>query len=292
MHPGRANLIISPTFDSTITSDPHAAAIEGAINTAISSFESDIATNITVNITFKEMSSGLGETQFSLYSVPYSTFYSALHASETSSVDSLALANLPGGANNPVTGVPYIVMKSANIKALGITGSLTSPDATISFNTSITTQGSATGPYDLLPVAEHEIDEALGLGSTLGLNLSSPYNNYPSPEDLFRYDGSGNRSFTLADTPAFFSLDGVTQLAQFNTTGSGDYGDWGSTTGETSSPAKVQDAAATPGSHPALGVELTALDAIGYNLATPEPATFALIGGALLLIAAKLRRRA
>ena len=53
----------------------------------------------------------------------------------------------------------------------------------------------ATGKYDLETVAMHEIDEVLGLGSTLGQGFPGPYNTYMSPEDLFRYDASGKRTF-------------------------------------------------------------------------------------------------
>jgi len=46
--------------------------------------------------------------------------------------------------------------------------------------------------------------------------------------------------------------------------------------------AQVQDAFATAGATPALNVEITALNVIGYQLAAPEPGTAALLGLALL----------
>jgi hypothetical protein len=109
----------------------------------------------------------------------------------------------------------------------------------------------------------HETDEVLGFGSTMGQGLAAPYNTYPSPEDLFRYNSAGARSFTTASTAiAYFSLDGKTHLDQFNNTGSGDYGDWAN-----SSTVQVQDANGTAGKEANLNVELTALDVIGYTLA-------------------------
>jgi hypothetical protein len=75
-----AGLVINPTFDSTITSDPNAAAIEGTINTAISTYESTFSNNITVNITFKEMTTGLGMSNFTVFTVPYTRFLAALAA--------------------------------------------------------------------------------------------------------------------------------------------------------------------------------------------------------------------
>ena len=45
--PANANLIIDPTFDVSITSDPNAAAIENAINTTIGIYETDFTDPIT-----------------------------------------------------------------------------------------------------------------------------------------------------------------------------------------------------------------------------------------------------
>src|SRR5947199_249081 len=81
--------------------------------------------------------------------------------------------------------------------------------------------------FSLFAVACHEIDEILGLGSALN-NLQ---NGDPSPtgsvrpEDLFRFDASGGRSFTTDLTAiSFFSIDGTTTLARFNQDANGDFG--------------------------------------------------------------------
>src|SRR6266550_345451 len=58
--PVQAGLIINPTYDSSITSDPNAAAIEATIQTAINTYQSLFTNPVTVNIKFQEMSSGLG----------------------------------------------------------------------------------------------------------------------------------------------------------------------------------------------------------------------------------------
>src|ERR1700733_8907829 len=52
--PANANLTITPAFDSTITSDPNAAAIEGTINSAITDLESRFSTPINVSVYFGE----------------------------------------------------------------------------------------------------------------------------------------------------------------------------------------------------------------------------------------------
>ena len=147
--------------------------------------------------------------------------------------------------------------------------------------------------YDLMAVASHEIDEVLGLGSALN-GLS---NGTASPTgavwgmDLYRYDQSGTRSFNATlSSQAYFSINGgATDLAQFNQTAGGDFSDWYSTSPHT---PQVQDAFGTPGSTPNLGVELTALDVLGYDLQSPEPPTAMLVVAALVVFGGLTRRRA
>jgi hypothetical protein len=302
-----SSFTIVPTFDSTITSLPDASTVESTINTVIGVYEATFADPITVNITFANMGSGLGQSNFNLYPVTYSTFLSALTADVTSANDSTAVASLPQTTNNPVSGTPNMFIKAADAAALGINiGTPPASDGTISVNLGLTTTGNGTtsGSYSLTSVLEHEVDEILGLGSSLDLQSSYPsYMGYVSPEDLFRYSGTpGVRSYTDSSAVnAYFSIDGgKTDLAQFNnpqysscTTSCGDYGDWAS--GKT---PQVQDAFGTPGSSPTPGVETVALDAIGYNLtssgntlivqapaATPEPATWLLFGTGMLALA-------
>ncbi len=269
---------IIPTFDTTITSDPNAAAIEGVINAAIAIYEHDLLDPITVRITFQE-GGGLGGSSSFYANLSYATYLAQLTADAKSSDDFTALAHLGTGPNNPVNGASTIDVKTANLRAIGIDFNVAS-DGTITLNTNLTDVGSpgTTGQYSLMAVAEHEIDEVLGFGSS----LPSPPQGAPFPEDLFRYDGSGNRSFNTNDSSlAYFSIDGTTLLAQFHNVNDGaDYGDW-----ESSATPQVQDAYATPGSHPQLGVELRALDVIGFDLAAPEPATWLLTLAGLALAA-------
>jgi hypothetical protein len=302
--PAWANLVITPTFDSSITGDPNAAAIEGTINTAINTYESDFTDPINVTIDFKEMATGLGQSNTTLYKINYSAFYNALVADAKSANDATALAHLPNGSapgsTNPVTGSTTINVKTADLKALGFNGASFPPiggfDGVIGLNTSITTPGSTGSSltYSLLPTTEHEIDEVLGLGSDLS---GTGFFSDPAAEDLFRYASTGARSYTTnPSAQAFFSIDGTTDLAQFdNQNDGGDWGDWQSNPLPPGVLPKVQDAFATPGANPALGVELVALDAIGYDPATqvavPEPGTMALLGTSLLGLVALRRRR-
>ena len=88
------------------------------------------------------------------------------------------------------------------------------------------------------------------------------------PEDVFRYDALGARSFTTdANAASYFSLDGTTALARYNQHQGGDFQDWYSYYGGQT--PQVQDAYGTRGSMPVLGVELRVLDVIGY---TPKAA--------------------
>src|SRR5689334_10547560 len=58
--PASTHLVITPTFDSSITSDANATSIINAINSAIDFYYYAYSDPINVTIKFKEMSSGLG----------------------------------------------------------------------------------------------------------------------------------------------------------------------------------------------------------------------------------------
>lgn len=248
-----------------------------------------------MTIDFKE-GGGLGSSNTTLYGLLYTQFYSAFSAIATSSGQAdqvTALAHLPPGPNNPVTGSPNINLKTADIRALGIPGSfppIGGFDGTITLNTNLTDVGSpgTTGQYSLLAVTEHEIDEVLGLGSDVG---GTGFFANPAPQDLYRYAANGSRSYTGNGSAAFFSIDGTTDLAQFNNTSNGaDFGDCQSNPLPAGTQPKVQDAFVTPGAHPALSVELTALDVIGYTQdPAPEPSTTLLLASGI--VAAGFLRR-
>lgn len=190
--PARAAFIITPAFDSTITSDPNAAAITSTINAAISAYESMITNNMTVQIYFQE-GGGLGQSNFFIYNGSYSNFYNGLVANNANPA-AIAALNANGGdaatngGVNPVTGTTSILTKSANLRAVGIaqgpncvptatSGSVPNDcsfgtganayDGIISINTAATFPPQGTNTYSLLSTLEHEIDEILGLGSAL-----------------------------------------------------------------------------------------------------------------------------
>jgi len=290
------SLTIVPTFDPSIAS---VSGAEGAINAAIASVENAVTSpnNITVSIYFTN-GGGLGESITGQYGVSYNDYYNAYKAVATSSNQLTALASLgaaPTGpsSGNPVNGNTQVDITSAEGRNLGfntpgvVTVGSGTYDSEILLNTSITSPPNSLNgsTYGLQAVANHEIDEALGIGgdgSTLGGSPSDPVGDL----DLYRYSAPGVRSYSTVQTTSpysYFSIDGgTTVLSYFNQTAGADYGDWLSNPIPAGFAPQVQDAFGVPGTNPALGVnEITALNVIGYALAptvTPEPASVTLFG--------------
>ncbi|MGA7497162.1 MAG: NF038122 family metalloprotease [Isosphaeraceae bacterium] len=312
--PARANLTINATFDSSITSLPGAAAIEGAINGAIGAVEAQVSSpnNITVAIDFTNMSTGLGESTTAYYALSYYNYYNAFQAVATSPAQLTALASLgpaPGpSSGNPVNGTPNVIITSAEGRNLGFNtpGGVTGPsggtfDTVIGLNTSITypPQPNNGSNYGLQAVANHEIDESLGIGgagSTIG--GTGFFATGVGDLDLYRYTAPGVRSYSTTQTTSpysYFSINGGnTVLSYFNQTSGADYGDWLSNPIPAGYGPQVQDAFGTPGTNPALGPnELAAFSAIGYELTpVPEPSSMLVaVLGALGLSAYGWRRR-
>jgi hypothetical protein len=292
-----STLAIHPIFDQTITNDAKANEITNSIMSAIQAIDGYIANPICVAILFVKTNGGLGASQPYTNGLNYSQYLSDLQGNQNLSANDItALASLPAGPTNPVNGNAVIAITTPLLRAIG-EGGLgnvgTNADGTIWLNTAMMNL-SRTGPqnssnYDLQAVAGHEIDEVLGIGgegSTLA--LSGPYTGQASPAggigplDLFRYNASNSRSFTLNPnaSPSYFSIDrGNTTNVHFNqlgwtSKGAADFGDWGNpnSPGSGNVPPQVQDAFDTPGMNINLGSnELIALDVVGYTLMTAIP---------------------
>jgi hypothetical protein len=317
--PAHAGLTINATFNASLTS-----AEQGAINAAISSVEASISSpnNISVNIYFNSMTSGLGESLTSEYGVSYDAYYNALKAVATQPNQLTALASLGAaptgpGSDNPVTGTANMAITSAEGRNLGFAtpGGVTVSGVSGTFDTEILLNTSITSPpeglagfYGLQAVANHEIDESLGIGGTGStLGDSGIQGVYAGDLDVYRWScgvaivgttcSDPIRSYTTSATAvSYFSIDGGhTILSYFNQVAGADYADWASDPIPAGFSPQVQDAFGEPGTNPTLGVnELTAFNAIGYDLipsSVPEPSSILLLGSVVGIVGIVNKRR-
>lgn len=117
-------LNIHATFDSSITGNPNAAAIEAMINRAISIYESLFRDPITIEILFRYGTTApngtplpqgtVSQSLTAVYTAPWNLYISELRADATTSNDNLAIASLPGSALST-----NIVAASANARVVG-----------------------------------------------------------------------------------------------------------------------------------------------------------------------------
>lgn len=273
----RANLVITPTWDSTITSDTNNVdTITNTILQVLAVYNATFSDNVNVSITFAEMTNGLGESSTAYVTkYSYSSYRAKLAASATTTYDVTALGRLSNTTTNPVNGSTTVAFTTANARAIGIS-SFGNPDGTIYLNTSKMNLSRAvtnSALWDLQNTAEHEINEVLGLSSA----LDGSANGDPAPTgdvhsmDFYRFDQNLNRSFnTISNTQSYFSIDGKTLLVGFNQYDHGDFHDWYSWPANIANVSRVQDAFTFNGVTPDMNVELIALDVIGYHLIIPK----------------------
>jgi hypothetical protein len=315
-------LTIKTTFDSSITGNRNASAIESAFDAVAAEYDSVLTSPLTVNVDVSwgkvdgvaVASNALGESVDELYGYySYGTLKSVLssHASANPTDKALAsaVAHLP--ASTP-SGVSSYVVPSSEAKALGlISTTQSSYDGYIGFGSAVAydfnpSNGITAGTYDFEAVAAHEVDEVLGRIS--GLANASP--SYRTVFDLYRYSSPGVISFAY-NTPAYFSVNGgTTKLGEFNVSASGgDRGDWANSGATVTD---IQDAFLTAGRASNLtAADLTALDALGFagsnignidltapttiahafQTAVPEPGVWAMMLLGLGGVGAALRRR-
>ena len=294
-----SGLVISPTFDSSITNDPSAAAIEAMINRAITIYESLFSDPITVYILFRYSTTRpngtpIGSTaqialsNYVVYSPSWSTYINALQADAKTANDSAANASLPA---NPLSA--NIIPSSANGRSLGgDTPPAMFDDSTVAvggpYDGIVTLNSGApfqfvrppdSSNYDAQTAVEHEIDEVLGLGSRLNTSSSNL-----RPQDLFSWSASGIRNISTSGL-RYFSIDGgQTSIINFSQTANFDFGDWQSASCPQANP-HVQNAFGCLGQFADISEtspEGVNLDVIGYDR-VPPPA-----GGQLLNISTRM----
>src|SRR6266496_827432 len=277
--------IIHPTFDSSITNNPNAAAIEAMINRVISIYESLFSDPITIQIRFRYSSTApngtplpagtVSRSDWVFYALPWSTYINALRADATTGNDNLANASLPGAALST-----YITPSSASGRAVtlntppamfanGTVGNGGPYDGIVTLNSSKPfdfTRPTSANYFDAQRSTEHEIDEVIGLGSHL--NISGTYSGDLRPQDLFNWSSANHRNITSSGARYFSINSGVTNIVSFNQNPSGDFGDWLSTACPQVHPY-VQNAFGCTGQYSdiaATSPEGINLDVTGYNL--------------------------
>jgi len=292
-----------------VTYDPSVNPTEtAAFNAAVGLLDGLYSNNITVrvDVNFSGSCSGtcLGQTSESLYGVTYGSWLAAMGSDAAANPSNTYLAagyaSLP--ASNPLSdpGHPnpsdYVAITGPNARALGLLGPSPSADATLSFNTSVSWYFGLGAPggaqYDFVNVAEHELDEVLGIGTELNPGFPAP--GIYMAEDYFRYASAGVRgSSTNPASLAYFSYNGGgTLVAPFNQGPTGDINDWGYGCG-TPHPQNAFTCTGTVATYNTGSPEFAVLSTLGYDGATvPEPATWVLVLATLVFGGGLRLRRA
>ena len=283
-----AGLIINGVFDSSITSDPNAAAIEAAFNAAVARYQLMFTDPITVKILFRYSNTlpngspfpanTLARSNWVYFPQPWTTVISRLSADAKTANDSQANSTVPSSAQTA-----NIAVGSGEGRALGLdTPGVECPDSSTpspqqpgcDYDGIVTLSAAqpvsfsrppAPNTFDAQRAIEHEIDEVLGTGS--GLDLSNPITTY-RPLDLWTWASPGVRNVTTSGTRYFSINGGSTNIVTLNQD-VGDFGDFFSPPCPQPNPY-VQNALACPEQFMDISPttpEGIILDVIGFDLA-------------------------
>jgi hypothetical protein len=314
--PAHANLIINVSYPNP-ANVPAAAMTE--INNVRTLLQNSFINNATVNITVDFTACGLGCSSTQGFTgITYANWRQAMINDSTANPQNTflaaAVATLP--VADPIGNGNMSFVRTANAEAIGL-ANFGGTDSALTFNNGANTfefTGVPTaGRYDFQNVFEHELDEALGIGSALThiVNNGALPASF-EPEDYFRYSSTPNvRGITTnPNASVFFSYNGATDVIQFNQNDSAcghagspndsvdrnDWINWPSSGCTAPATPNVQDAIGFTGQVASYGPgspEFIALETLGYDPAAqvPEPGTLALLSTSLLGLAALRRRR-
>jgi hypothetical protein len=232
--PARA-ITLNITYDASVTNGtPFTSQIKVALGTITNTFHVLFTNSSTVNITcywgnagpFVEDSIQVSASQF-IEGGPfgYAQITNALRKARVTLNDTNAVASLP--ATSPI-GTNQWWLPRAQAKALNLGTNASNQvffsnrndainDGSITFGTDVLfdfspTNRAATGKFDFIAVAEHEISEVMGRTYELDQYASGIF----IPYDLFRFTNSGARSLVLGADNAYFSVNnGTNNLKMF-----------------------------------------------------------------------------
>ena len=270
---------------STIAGDTLTTSEAAAFRTAANAWSTYLVDPVTVvvRIGFRSLGSNiLGQTAPTYVQASAAAAKTLLAADAKDATDRAAVASLATSTQTSLT------LTTADARAIGFS-TAAGTDGTIEFSTNYTFSdtrdangGVASGSFDLIGIAEHEIGHLLGFDSS----IDGGTGGVQTLLDQFRFAAAGTRSVT-AGAAAYFSIDnGVTDINAFSVGGSGNSqaSHWLQGTGAVMDPES--SAGATQNIKP---LDIQALDAIGYDVAVPEPESLALLG--LGLVGVLLARR-
>ncbi len=231
---------IIPQFDTSITAQPDAAAIEADITYAVRTLDLLYTNPVTIPITFRfqaipcstSNSCDVATSQTFIEPVPYLDYRSALTRDSTSNPGNATLATAVAhlGEGNTAQSVVITQSQGQMLSQYGLpsSGHFGANIITLNSNVAYTFAGPVLacpgqcrpavhgipvqpGTYDASALLFHELNEILGgggQGSTLNACLSGQCSAL-GPLDLYRYSADALPSYsTSASTHAYLSVDG------------------------------------------------------------------------------------
>jgi len=208
-------LTITPVFDSSITGNAQAAAIEADINTAIGTLEAlyNGGTSTTYSVEFSYTPGAPGNllsTSQYYYNYSYASYVGALAGDAAANPGNTnlatALANLGKGNSAGYQGAMILPYADALMLANYGLAPPSPPPAIASVNINSNAPFAITGPavygstYDLIGGLEHELDETMGGGGG-GSTINNFYGEGLGPTDLYRYSAPASVATRTAELP-------------------------------------------------------------------------------------------